>query len=1005
MVRVGLVIVIFIGELCAWAAAQKTFPVHGINDPRDQFVALWGATVYVDYQTVIADATLLIRNGKVVDVGKQVRIPPEAIRIDARGKFIYPSFIDLLSDYGQPAVQKEPDTLPRPPQFHSGKRGAYYWNQAVRPEIRGADFFTLNTKQAEQLRSMGFGAVVTHQRNGIVRGTGALVLAGNDQENESMLAEEVAAYYSFNKGNSRQAYPTSLMGSIALLRQAFYDAEWYANGGNREQVNVSLDALSRIRKLPAILETNQALSVLRADRIGDEFGIRFIVKGGGDEYQQLVDLQQADVRVLVPLNFPLPVEFNDPYDAAMVSLADMMHWEFAPANARFLLQAGIPFALTAAGLQEPKTFWKNLRLAVEVGLPPKDALKALTYTPAQWIGMHDQIGSLAPGKWANFFISSDSIFLSHATILQHWVKGKPYAVEANDLVDLRGLYSVQLGPLQGTLRIEGSIQKPHATLQFGGDTVIKVHVQRTDQLISLRFSWPKDTLGTYLLSGYLAERNLKGWGTDRFGQPITWLANYQQPIDSKDTTRQWKHTIEGALRYPFVGYGNTALPTPQTILIKNATVWTGESEGILQNTDVWLHQGRIARIGKNLNMPAEIVVDGTGKHLTAGIIDEHAHISIAQGVNECSHSVTSEVRIGDVINPADINIYRQLAGGVTASHLLHGSCNSIGGQTQLIKLRWGYGAEQLKFEGWPGFIKFALGENVKTSNWGDMHRVRFPQTRMGVEQTIRDAFIRAKDYQTLWQEYRASLARKKTARPAPRRDLQLDALVEILEGQRHITCHSYVQSEINMLMHLADSLGFKVNTFTHILEGFKVADKLKAHGANASSFSDWWAYKFEVYDAIAHNPALLVQTGVTTAVNSDDAEMARRLNQEAAKSITYGGLSEQEAWNLCTLNPARMLRVDHRTGSIKVGKDADVVLWSANPLSIYAVAEMTIVDGAVFYRRDDVQAKQAWIEAERRRLINKMKAAAQAGQPTRKLEGYVARQWECETMTDGHDVE
>jgi imidazolonepropionase-like amidohydrolase len=365
-------------------------------------------------------------------------------------------------------------------------------------------------------------------------------------------------------------------------------------------------------------------------------------------------------------------------------------------------------------------------------------------------------------------------------------------------------------------------------------------------------------------------------------------------------------------------------------------------------------------------------IDATGKHLTCGIIDEHSHIAISRGVNEASESVTAEVSIGDVINPEDINIYRQIAGGVTVAQLLHGSANPIGGQSAIIKLRWGSSAEKMKIEGADGFIKFALGENVKQSNWGDENTIRFPQTRMGVEQVFYDAFYRAKDYEEKWKKYNSLSLRKKRNVVPPREDLELNALVEVLNSKRFITCHSYVQSEINMLMHVADSMGFTVNTFTHILEGYKVADKMKKHGAGASTFSDWWAYKFEVNDAIPHNAALLHNSGVLTAINSDDAEMGRRLNQEAAKAIKYGGVSQEEAWKMITLYPAKLLHLDHRLGSVSVGKDADIVLWSDNPLSVYAKVEKTYIDGILYFDQNQNRELLARDKKEKMRIVTKL---------------------------------
>jgi imidazolonepropionase-like amidohydrolase len=410
------------------------------------------------------------------------------------------------------------------------------------------------------------------------------------------------------------------------------------------------------------------------------------------------------------------------------------------------------------------------------------------------------------------------------------------------------------------------------------------------------------------------------------------------------------------------------MPKPETILIKNATVWTNEKEGILQNTDVLVKDGKIAKIGKDLSESGAKVIDGTGKHLTAGIIDEHSHMAVFS-INEGAQSVTSEVRIADNLNPEDISIYRQLSGGVTASHILHGSANTIGGQTQLIKLRWGADDMGLKFQNWDPFIKFALGENVKRTT--SQSNNRFPDTRMGVEEVMNDAFARAKDYE----------AAMKADPKGTRRDLELDALVEILNKKRFITCHSYVQSEITAAMRVAEKYGFKFNTFTHILEGYKVADKMKAHGSNVSTFSDWWAYKMEVQDAIAYNAAIMQKVGLNVCINSDDAEMARRLNQEAAKTVKYGGVSEEDALKMVTLNPAKALHVSDRVGSIKTGKDADLVLWSNNPLSIYAMSLYTIVDGTIFFSREKDLEQRKKIADERTRLIQKMIAEKRTGGP------------------------
>jgi imidazolonepropionase-like amidohydrolase len=419
-------------------------------------------------------------------------------------------------------------------------------------------------------------------------------------------------------------------------------------------------------------------------------------------------------------------------------------------------------------------------------------------------------------------------------------------------------------------------------------------------------------------------------------------------------------------------------------------VWTSAAAGILDSTDVVLRDGKIAAVGKGLT--ADTTIDCTGMQITPGIIDEHSHIAISRGVNEGTHAVTTEVRIGDVVYPDDVNIYRQLSGGVTSTHLLHGSANPMGGQLQYIKTRWGADAEELKVEGAVPTVKFALGENVKQANWGDRYTVRYPQSRMGVEEIMRDAFRTAREYE---REMRAGDPTKPV-----RRDLQLDALVEIVSGKRNIHCHSYVQSEILMLMRLAEEFGFRVHTFTHILEGYKVAKEMAKHGARASSFADWWAYKFEVYDAIPESPAIMHEQGVTVSINSDDAEMARRLNQEAAKSIKYGGVSEEDAMKFVTINAAKQMAIDQRLGSIEVGKDADVVVWSGNPLSNMTRVERTFVDGCQYFARDVDQTLRkrdaelrAFLEQEAITAIGQGASSTPGGRGPR-------REYHCDTQDD-----
>jgi imidazolonepropionase-like amidohydrolase len=769
------------------------------------------------------------------------------------------------------------------------------------------------------------------------------------------------------------------MGTIALLRQTYLDATWYKSNPMAEGVNITLKAWNENQGLPQIMDPNDRSTdlwnVMRSDRVGDEFGVQYILKATGKEYQRIKEVAATKAPLIVNLNYPQAQDVEDPADARTVSLADMKHWEMAPANPAAIEKAGIPFALTTSDLRDAKTFMANLRKAMENGLTEKAALDALTKTPATLLGVYDKVGSLEAGKLANFLITSGPVFAEKTTLLHNWVQGKKYAVKEDAWYNMAGTYNFSLKTADGDKAYSVMVKSGSAADVLAKDTVTG-KFSYDGKMVKLSFGETKRSRSGYRLSGVNNNGLWQGTGSDSAGNLLTWTASLAKAEEPKaDTGRQRQRPGGGRMgevTYPFLAYGSKEMAKQETILFKNATVWTSEKDGKLEGADVLVKNGKIAAVGKGLSDAAARVIDATGKHLTAGIIDEHSHIASAS-TNEGGQSVTSEVRIADNIDPDDINIYRQLSGGVTTSHILHGSANTIGGQTQLIKLRWGANDDEIKFKGADPFIKFALGENVKrtTATTGNN---RFPDTRMGVEQVLVDAFTRAKDYEAKM---------KAAAKPGSvRRDLELDALVEIMNKKRFITCHSYVASEILNTMRVAEQFGFRVNTFTHILEGYKVADKMKAHGANASTFSDWWAYKLEVQDAIPYNPYIMTKVGLNVAINSDDAEMARRLNQEAAKAVKYGGMGEVEALNMVTINPAKMLHVDDRVGSIKAGKDADLVLWSDNPLSIYAKAMYTVVDGTVLFDREKDMAMRNQVKAERQRLIQKMIGEKREGRPT-----------------------
>lgn len=977
MIRKALLLTYVLLFSAYYSKAQTvTFPKNDISDQRQDVYAFIHSKIYVDDAVVLTDATLIIKKGIIQAVGNNLNIPAEATIIDCSGKWIYPSFIDAESDYGMPPVGRGGGTYYNF-EMESKKKGPFAWNQAIQPENSAMQMFSSVPALAADMRKAGFGAVMSHYHDGIARGSSVLVALGDEKNQVNVLKAPVAAHYSFSKGSSTQSYPNSMMGSVALLRQTYYDAIWYKGNAGKSEFNASLEAFDKLQSLPQVFEANDKFSIIRAGGIAKEFNTEYIMLGGGDEYQKIEEVKNAAKKIIVPLNFPAGYDIEDPLDAKLVSLAELKHWEMAAANPGILAKAGIELMLTAAKLKSKSDFLPNLRKAVSYGLSENDALRALTVNPAKALKINNIVGSLKSNLLANFIICDGNIFGADAQIVENWVQGKKYLLQNHDEKDLRGTYQTKIGAESFTLNITGKRYTPDYQIVYADSLKASPKVTRADKQLSIKFTHPKNKSEDYRIAAYLDGENLKGTAEDNFGKSISFEAiKTNTPIAAAKVDSSQVKVLEiGQMIYPFTAFGNFQKPVSENFIIKNATVWTNESQGIVTNTDVIVEQGKIKKIGKNLSATGLKVIDGTGKHLSSGIIDEHSHIALLS-INEGGQSVSAEVRTADVLDDADIDIYRQLAGGTTAAQLLHGSANSIGGQSTLIKFKWGESAENLKIAGADPFIKFALGENVTrkaAQGSASSANPRYPQSRMGVEQVMMDAFSRAQAYDKEWKAYNA--LKNKDQAVAPRKDLELEALAEIINKKRFITCHSYVQSEINMMMKVAEAFNFRINTFTHILEGYKLANTMAKHGAGGSTFSDWWAYKMEVRDAIPYNAALMHKAGVTVAINSDDAEMARRLNQEAAKAIRYGGLSEEEAWKTITLNPAKLLHLDDRMGSIKVGKDADLVLWNTNPLSVYAKPERTIIDGATYFDSKADEQKQLWLAAERARIIQKMLAS------------------------------
>ena len=980
----------------ATVSAQTYFPKNdGVKTTPSVYQAFTNATIHLDATQTLEGATLLEKNGTIIAVGKNLSLPKNTTIHNLTGQHIYPSFIELNSSFGV-KKPKRASGSGRSAQYEPTRVG-YYWNDHIKSDYNALQDFNYDGTTAKDMRKAGFGLVNTHNADGIHRGTSIVVaLADELPSGGRIVSAKAAEHFSFSRSvASQQSYPSSVMGAMALIRQFYYDSKWYANGQSTTK-DMALEAAIAQRNLPKIFEAKNKLDVLRAAKISKEMDLNFAVKASGQEYEILDELKAANATLILPLDFPKAYDTNNPTLLDQITLRQLRLWNQAPINPAKVSSAGIPFALTSTGTKSAKEFINNVRLAVKYGLSEQKALEALTAVPAKILGMEKQLGALKPGYRANFFVASGPVFDTASKMVAHWIGGEQHDIAATDIVNIDGSYTFNAAGAKYTMTISNSSEKAKVQLKKDS-TAIKTIADYSSNELKLLVQDKASDNYLRLRADVTINGIERGTGVGPDGGAIRWEANKENTTvaaqKKADKTSNKREIVPAT--FPNTAYGNKSRPTSKVLLFKNATVWTNEEAGILENADVLVRDGKIAAVGKNLTASDAEVIDATGKHLTSGIVDEHSHIA-ASSINEGGHNSSAEVSIEDVIDPDDINIFRNLAGGVTTIQILHGSANPIGGRSAIIKLKWGETIENMKLSGAAPFIKFALGENVKQSNWGSYSR--FPQTRMGVEQVFVDHFQRAKEYGATWKKYNALPARKKARTAAPRYDVEMETLLEIIEGKRFISCHSYVQSEINMMMKVAEQFGFRMNTFTHILEGYKVADKMKEHGVAASTFSDWWGYKYEVKDAIPYNGAIMHNVGVNVAFNSDSAEMSRRLNQEAAKAVKYGGVSEEDAWKFVTLNPAKMLHIDDKVGSIKIGKNADLVLWDNHPLSIYAKAEKTIIEGIVYYDAAQLGTTVETQQKEKEQLIQQMiqfKSETGGTQPPRNMQ---KRLFHCETM-------
>ncbi|MEM1330636.1 MAG: amidohydrolase family protein [Planctomycetota bacterium] len=1011
-------------------------PPNGMARAEPGLHAITGATAHLRPGIVIENATVLIRDGVIESVTSGGAAPGGYRVHDARGHHVYAAFIESYA----------PVDAPRP----DGGAPGEHWNPRVMPHRHALDGPGMSDDTRETMRSLGFAATAIAPKGGVFRGMAAVastasVTGGDGAVPPSVYRRDAYHSLAFEHGGwSDRTYPGSHMGAVALVRQVLFDADRRAHllGSHPEHADEasSLDALigTDARVLPAFVEvTGSEIKAIHAIETANETDRTLVLVGDGREYRRLSEIAGSGVPLVMPVDWPRTPKLETAGQIDATSLTDLMHWEQAPTQPRRFVEAhgsADRLMLTTFGLKKPKDFLARVRDAIHAGLDERDALAMVTTSPAKALGVADRLGSIEQGKIANLLICDGPVFAEGTHRLTLFIDGRPHALATPSNDDLVGTWNAVIGDGFVTLglaveRTDGN-NKCAVTVtdqsESGEHIASKAaHASVTGDTLSFSFDHTPfgEPAGLFTMTATLrdtpAGARLVGTGVASDGAPFGFTATRTEadpatgnrPDAQQDTETPERFTqIPDLPGYPFGPYAYESVPeAPEHVVIRNATIWTAGPRGILENATMHVEDGLIRSVGADEDFgdipQGAVVIDARGHHVTPGIIDAHSHTGTYPAgfsANEGTQAVTSEVRISDSIDPGHINFYRQLAGGVTAVNTLHGSANPIGGQNYVTKLRWGSNRlRDIEISQAPAGIKFALGENVKQSNWGDSATTRYPQTRMGVETLIRDRFVAAQRYASQWDRYLdanpeaptlgmtertlRSLRRVAGRSPSPapnappRRDLELEAIAEILGGSRLVHCHSYRQDEILMLCRIAGEFGFTIGTFQHVLEGYKVAEAIREHALGASAFSDWWAFKFEVVDAIPYAGPIMWEAGVNVSYNSDDDSLARRLNLEAAKAIRYAqpgiSLGPNEALKFVTLNPAIQLGIDHLVGSLELGKHADFVIWSGEPLSTESKPLSTWIDGAEHWSVERDEALRERVRTERHRLLQKALAA------------------------------
>ena len=968
----------FAAVLAAGADAQqasRTQPVQGMRDNGTGYHALVGARVVTGPGQVIDDATIVIRDGLVQAVGRGMEAPAGARVWDLEGLTVYPGFIDAHADL-------EMDAVPE-----GGDIGPTHWNPQVRAWFSTTRNLADDEDRRAALRSQGFGTALAVPKEGIFRGTASVVNLGDEGVRERVLRPDVAQAMGFQRSfELGGSYPNSAMGTIALIKQTLMDAEWYMrawgayeSSGRAFLPPETSEALAALEDVvqgnqPVVFETGSEEDYLRAHSLASEFGLTPWFRGNGLEYRLIDVLRGRGDPLVVPLDFPDAPDVGHPAAALDASVSDLRHWYLAPTNPAQLADAGVRFAITSDGLSSLNEFLPNLRIAVARGLATDDALAALTTTPASWLGIDRTHGTIAEGKVANLIVSEGDLFTEEATVRDVWVQGRVYGVTRPAQIDPRGTWEIASDDEWGfdaALVLEGPLNRLRGYLDIastgpelpGGARVDLESASAVAETGRIQARFNGEVLGYQgmaLLSGSVRGDEFYGWTSLPNGADPSFRGTRTEDFEgpSRGTVAMDVPEIDLPFIRPMMDYGRTSIPEqPAAVVVRNATVWTQGPQGMLEGADLLIRAGTVEAVGVDLDAPRGAVeIDAAGKHVTPGMIDPHIHSGVS-AVNESGFAIVPEVRMGDVVTHNNIWMYRQVAGGLTTAHIKHGSANPIGGENVFVKMRWGSLPDDLKLEDAPRTVKFALGENPKR------RQGRYPDTRMGTQEIIRDHFMAARDYEREWRRW------EETGEGLPpRRDLRMEAILDILDQELLISSHGYRADEFLALVRLAEEFGFRVQTLQHGVEAYKIAPELAESGVAAVVWSDWGAFKLEAYDATVYNARILIEAGVVTSLHSDNSEIASRMNWEAGKLLRTG-LTPEQALSTVTNQAAEAIAIHDQVGSLEPGKDGDFVIWSGDPLSQFTRAEQTWIDGRRYFSLEEDAAMREQIAQERTQLI------------------------------------